>query len=74
MVLSRAHLGRYSLPDALLCSPALAAEFPHARPLILRTGMSREATRGAEQRLPEVGDHRPHASDHAAVAIDFPGL
>ena len=25
-------------------------------------------------RLPGVGYHRPHASDHAAIAIDFDGL
>ncbi len=66
--------GRYGRPDALLASPALARRFPHARPTILREGLSQDAARHAGTRLQDVGKHRPHASDHAAVLIDLPGL
>lgn len=66
--------GRRSLPDALLASPALAAGWPGAVPWVVREGLSREVGARAARRLPEVGDHRPHASDHAALAVAFPGL
>lgn len=66
--------GRYSLPDALLASPRLAAEWPGAVPEVVREGMGREAGRRAGPRLPWVGEHRPHASDHAALVVEFPGL
>ena len=64
----------YSRPDALLASPALAARFPNAQPLYLRDGLGHEAARYSGDRLPGVGYHRPHASDHAAIAIVFDGL
>jgi endonuclease/exonuclease/phosphatase family metal-dependent hydrolase len=64
--------GRRFLPDALLASPALAARWPDAVPEIVREGLSREA--GPGPRLPQVGEHRPHASDHAALVVEFPGL
>ncbi len=64
----------YSLPDAMLASPALAARFPEVRPEVLRQGMSGEAARHRGPRLADVGRHRPHASDHAALLVDFPGL
>lgn len=64
----------YSRPDAMIASPALAARFPSARPRIIRAGMEREAERYPGPRLAEVGETRPHASDHALVAIDLPGL
>ena len=35
-------LERYSRPDALLASPALAKKWPDARPYLLREGLSRE--------------------------------
>jgi len=60
-------------PDAMIASPSLAANWPDAVPRALRLGMSREAG-GANPRLPDVGDHRPRASDHAALVIDLPGL
>jgi endonuclease/exonuclease/phosphatase family metal-dependent hydrolase len=60
------------LPDAFLASPALAARWPDAVPEVIREGLSREA--GPGPRLPQVGAHRPHASDHAALVVDFPGL
>ncbi len=66
--------GLYSRPDAVLASPALAARFPDATPRILRGGLDRNARRDAGPRIPGVGAHRPHASDHAAVAVDLPGL
>ena len=64
--------GRRFLPDALLASPRLAAGWPEAVPVVLREGLSREA--GPGPRLPEVGEHRPHASDHAALVVEFDGL
>ncbi len=64
----------YSRPDVLLASPALARLCPEARPRLIREGMSRAARRYPGPRLHGVGRHRPHASDHAAVMIDLPGL
>jgi endonuclease/exonuclease/phosphatase family metal-dependent hydrolase len=64
--------GERFLPDALLASPALAARWPGAVPEVIREGLSREA--GPGRRLPQVGEHRPHASDHAALVVEFPGL
>lgn len=64
----------YSRPDALLASPALARRWPDAVPAILREGMGAEATRVRGGRLPGVGRHRPHASDHAALVVAFDGL
>jgi endonuclease/exonuclease/phosphatase family metal-dependent hydrolase len=63
--------GRYSRPDAVLVSPALAAEFPDARPCVLRAGLGTEAARHTGKRLSGVGRHRPHASDHAALVVEF---
>lgn len=66
--------GHYGRPDALLAAPALARAWPDAMPRILRQGLGREVTRHDGPRLEGVGDHRPHASDHAAVLVEFPGL
>ncbi|MFP4273691.1 MAG: endonuclease/exonuclease/phosphatase family protein [Paracoccaceae bacterium] len=66
--------GLYGQPDVLLASPALAARVPGARPEILREGLGLEARRNTGPHLPEVGRHRPHASDHAAIVVEFPGL
>ena len=66
--------GRRFLPDALIASPRLARDWPEAVPHVLREGLSREAGRDAGPRLAEVGEHRPHASDHAALVVEFPGL
>jgi len=68
------HTGIYSKPDAIIASPALAARFPEAVPQVIRAGLDREAERYSGPRLAAVGEHRPHASDHAALAIDLPGL
>jgi hypothetical protein len=69
-----ARAGRYSQPDALLASPALAGAWPDARPYVVREGLGLEAGRYRGPHLPDVGGHRPHASDHAALVVDFIGL
>lgn len=66
--------GRLSCPDRFLASPALAARWPAARPVPVRFGLDRGVNPGGEARLPLVGCHRPHASDHAALVLDLPGL
>ncbi len=63
----------YARPDALLASPALAARWPRACPVALREGLGAEARRHPGPRLPDVGHHRPHASDHALLLLDLPG-
>ncbi len=68
------HSGVYSKPDAMIASPALAERFPDAAPQIIRAGLDREATRYRGKRFAAVGEHRPHASDHAALVVDLPGL
>jgi endonuclease/exonuclease/phosphatase family metal-dependent hydrolase len=66
--------GLYSRPDGMIASPALARGWPQARPQLLREGLSGETARFTGPRLPGVGRHRPHASDHAALLVDFPDL
>ena len=66
--------GQYARPDALLASPALARRWPDATPQALRAGLDRDARRTDVARLPDVGAHRPHASDHAALVLDLDGL
>lgn len=61
----------YGRPDKLLASPALARACPDAIPEILREGLPLAATRNTGAHLPDVGHHRPHASDHAAIVIDL---
>ncbi len=68
------HSGRYHCPDAMLASPALAGLYPAAKPVVHRKGLGGEASRFHGSRLAGVGRHRPHASDHAAVVVEFPGL
>lgn len=68
------HSTVYSRPDALIGSPALAERFPTATPRVLRGGLDRDAERYRGPRLSDVGRHRPHASDHAALVLDLPGL
>ena len=67
-------LERYSRPDSLLASPALAKKWPDARPYLLREGLSRETRRYQGPRLSDVGPHRPRASDHAPLIVEFMGL
>ena len=54
----------HSRPDRFLVSPRLARELPEAIPRVLRAGMTPPTSIG----------QRPHASDHALVFADFPGL
>jgi endonuclease/exonuclease/phosphatase family metal-dependent hydrolase len=59
----------YSWPDRVLASPALAERNRDASPAVDRMGLARYAGH-SEPRFPEAGEFRPHASDHALVAID----
>ena len=61
-------------PDALIASPALAAHNHDAIPRLIRSGLGYEATAYQGTRLPTVGTHRPHASDHAALVLDLETL
>jgi endonuclease/exonuclease/phosphatase family metal-dependent hydrolase len=61
-------------PDAILLSPALAARYPDALPRIFRAGMDPASGDRAGGAFAAVGAPRPHASDHAAVWVDLPGL
>lgn len=62
-----------SRPDRILVSPKLAAEYPDVQPQIIRSGMAaaRHVSRPGAAPGPV---SRPHASDHALVYADFPGL
>ncbi|WP_421851099.1 endonuclease/exonuclease/phosphatase family protein [Oricola sp.] len=64
---------RYSRPDTILVSPALAAEWSDATPELIREGMGYDSPRYGGDRLPGVGFHRPHASDHAALVVEVTG-
>lgn len=68
------HSGLYHCPDKILASPKLANQWPSAEPVVVRKGLGCETLRFRGPRLSGVGRHRPHASDHAAVTIEFPGL
>ncbi|MGI9353581.1 MAG: hypothetical protein ACR2PF_00220, partial [Rhizobiaceae bacterium] len=68
------HTGLYHCPDALLASPALATRWSDAIPFIVRMGLGKETERYSGPRLGGVGRHRPHASDHAVVAVELIGL
>lgn len=65
--------GRYSRPDRILASPALAARYKDAVPRVVRAGMGLSA-HAPGPHLYGVGKDRPHAGDHAAVYVDLPGL
>lgn len=69
-----AQAGQYARPDALLASHELARRCHDAVPKALRAGLDRDAHRAAEARLEDVGPHRPHASDHAALVLDLDGV
>lgn len=68
------HTDLYHCPDRLLASPALARRWSNAAPVIFRKGLGGETSRDRGDRFAGVGWHRPHASDHAAVTIEFFGL
>ena len=52
----------------------LAQRYPDVVPRVLHRGLGHEAGPGRGARLSGVGEHRPHASDHAALVVEFPGL
>ena len=63
----------HSRPDRILVSPKLADDYPDVRPKIIRTGMD-AARRGSGDGVSNGPGSAPHASDHALVYADFPGL
>ncbi len=63
-----------SHPDTILVSPAMARAFPDVRPEIFRAGMDPDAAAARGPQFRAVRATRPHASDHAAIYADFPGL
>ncbi|WGW02947.1 endonuclease/exonuclease/phosphatase family protein [Tropicibacter oceani] len=68
------HDQRYDAPDGMIASPGLAARYPQVVPQVLKCGMGRETGRYHGARLVGTGVHRPHASDHAALVVEFPEL
>lgn len=62
------------MPDGMLASPRLARDWPDAVPRAVREGLGLEAGPAAGLRLAGVGEHRPHASDHAALVVAFEGI
>ncbi len=68
------HTDTYHCPDKLLASPALAQTWHNVEPTLVRKGLGSETSLYRGPRLAGTGRHRPHASDHAAVTIEFPGL
>ncbi len=63
---------QHSRPDRILVSPWLAQEFPDSRPRIIRSGMEMLQNSSGDQTKGILAE--PHASDHALVFVDFPGL
>ena len=63
----------HSRPDRILVSPRLAEEYPDVRPQIIRSGM-RAARHILENDVASRSECEPHASDHALVYANFPGL
>jgi len=62
-----------SRPDRLLVSRRLAEEYPYVRPVIIRSGMEAAQHMSADD-VETDPLSKPHASDHALVYADFPGL
>jgi len=62
----------HSRPDRILVSPRLAKEYPEVVPQIVRTGMSRYLSEPGSFVVHDT--KQSHASDHALVYADFPGL
>lgn len=63
----------HSRPDRVLVSPLMAREYPDVRPEIMRSGMGAGPGTHRRGHVPEA-HQAPHASDHALVYADFPGL
>ncbi len=64
----------HSRPDRILLSPALAREYPDVIPRIVRTGMTRYPAEPDACASDDARIIQSHASDHALVYADFPGL
>lgn len=62
----------HSRPDRMLLSPRLARAYPNVIPQIVRTGMARATDKARSAAVSE--QTLSHASDHALVHADFPGL
>jgi endonuclease/exonuclease/phosphatase family metal-dependent hydrolase len=60
----------YKQIDYLLVSSALA-QAAKAAPVIIRSGLCRNAARDSGPRLPGVGPSRPAASDHCALGMEI---
>ena len=60
----------HSRPDRMFVSPRLAREYPDAVPQIVRTGMSIWRS----EQTGNAACAASHASDHALVYVDLPGL
>ena len=63
----------HSRPDRIFVSPRLAHEYPDVRPHIIRSGMA-PVRHNPSNGLASEAHGGPHASDHALVYADFPGL
>ena len=63
----------HSRPDRIFVSPSLANEYPDVRPEIIRSGMA-PVFHDPSNGLASEAHGGPHASDHALVYADFPGL
>ena len=61
----------YRQLDYVLLSTVLANSNARVNPIIERRGLPRRATGAGQQRFAGVGEHRPKASDHCAVAMDI---
>jgi endonuclease/exonuclease/phosphatase family metal-dependent hydrolase len=64
----------HSRPDRILVSPRLAQEHPDVRPEIIRSGMDPRQIDRATGTRRNLTQNLSHASDHALVYADFPGL
>ncbi len=61
----------YTCPDRIFASHSLAHTEIEAQPEVLRMGLGRSASDYTGMRYEEVGDRRPHASDHALMFVDL---
>lgn len=64
----------HSRPDRIFLSPRLAQEYPEVVPQIVRTGMTRYLSEPVSFASDDAQQNQSHASDHALVYGDFPGL
>ena len=63
----------HSRPDRIFVSPRIAEEYPDVSPQIIRSGMDAARPASADH-WAHGSQSDPHASDHALVYADFPGL